>query len=164
MGRARIAGIRQTLDRTNVEAAPPQAPRRTRSGTRSASSGGAPARRRRHRNDRALGPRVARPERPPAGLARPGDAYRRLFLLVLALLRGNEDGWTSGRIVAELAGAAAFLAAFVAVQHRSKSPMLPLGLFRRPDFTGAQVAAFSISGSLFAIFLYATLYPQNVLG
>src|SRR6476646_2242121 len=41
--------------------------------------------------------------------------------------------------------------------------MLPLGLFRRPDFSGAQVAAFSISASFFAIFLYSTLYLQNVL-
>ena len=87
-----------------------------------------------------------------------------LFLLVLGLLRGNEDGWSSTLIVAELAGAAVLLAAFVWVQRRVKSPMLPLGLFRRPDFSGAQIAAFSISASFFALFLYLTLYLQNVLG
>ncbi|MEA2431672.1 MAG: hypothetical protein QOI19_2145 [Thermoleophilaceae bacterium] len=87
-----------------------------------------------------------------------------LFLLVLGLLRGNEDGWSSTPIVAELGGAAVLLAVFVWVQRRVKSPMLPLGLFRRPDFTGAQIAAFSISASFFAVFLYATLYLQNVLG
>src|SRR5205823_10220291 len=53
---------------------------------------------------------------------------------------------------------------FVSVQRRVKSPMLPLGLFRRPDFSGAQVAAFAISASFFALFLYTTLYLQNVLG
>ena len=47
---------------------------------------------------------------------------------------------------------------------RRKSPMLPLGLFRSGAFTGAQLTAFAISGSFFAIFLYATLYLQNVLG
>jgi len=87
-----------------------------------------------------------------------------LFLLVLGLLRGNEDGWTSPTIMAELGGAAALLVAFVAIQKRSASPMLPLSLFRRADFTGAQVAAFAISGSFFAVFLYATIYLQNVLG
>jgi EmrB/QacA subfamily drug resistance transporter len=87
-----------------------------------------------------------------------------LFLLVLALLRGNEDGWGSTPIVAELSGAVLALVAFVAIQQRSKSPMLPLSLFRRPDFTGAQVAAFAISGSFFAVFLYTTIYLQNVLG
>jgi EmrB/QacA subfamily drug resistance transporter len=87
-----------------------------------------------------------------------------LFLLVLGLLRGNEDGWSSAPIVAELGGAVVLLIAFVAFQKRVKFPMLPLGLFRRPDFSGAQVAAFAISGSFFAVFLYTTLYLQNILG
>jgi Major Facilitator Superfamily len=42
--------------------------------------------------------------------------------------------------------------------------MLPLGLFRRRAFTGVQLAAFAVSGSLFALFLYLTLYLQNYLG
>jgi EmrB/QacA subfamily drug resistance transporter len=87
-----------------------------------------------------------------------------LFLLVLALLRGNEQGWTSAPIVAELTGAAVLLGAFVAIQRRVREPMLPLGLFRNPDFTGAQLGAFAISGSLFAVFLYVTLYLQQILG
>jgi EmrB/QacA subfamily drug resistance transporter len=87
-----------------------------------------------------------------------------LFLLVLALLRGNEDGWGSAIIVAELAGAALALIAFVLVELRVREPMLPMRLFRDATFTGAQVAAFAISGSFFAIFLYATLYLQQILG
>ena len=83
---------------------------------------------------------------------------------MLALLRGNEDGWGSPAIVAELAGAAVLLAAFVAIESRVKEPMLPLGLFRNKEFTGAQVAVFSISASFFAIFLYTTLYLQQILG
>ena len=46
----------------------------------------------------------------------------------------------------------------------SREPMLPLGLFRRRAFTGVQLAAFAVSGSLFALFLYMTLYLQNYLG
>ena len=80
-----------------------------------------------------------------------------LFLLVLALLRGNEDGWTSAPIVAEFTVAAVLAVAFVVVERRVKAPMLPLGLFRRRDFSGAQVAAFAISGSFFALFLYMIL-------
>jgi EmrB/QacA subfamily drug resistance transporter len=86
-----------------------------------------------------------------------------LFLLVLALLRGNQEGWGSARIVAEFVGAAAFLALFVFTESRVEQPMLPLRLFRRPDFTGAQVAAFAVSASFFALFLYTTLYLQEVL-
>ena len=87
-----------------------------------------------------------------------------LFLLVLALLRGNEDGWGSTIIVAELAGAAVALIAFVLVELRVREPMLPMRMFRDATFTGAQVAAFAISASFFAIFLYATLYLQQILG
>ncbi len=83
---------------------------------------------------------------------------------MLALLRGNEDGWGSTIIVAELAGAAVALLAFVLVELRVREPMLPMRMFRDATFTGAQVAAFAISASFFAIFLYATLYLQQILG
>ena len=42
--------------------------------------------------------------------------------------------------------------------------MLPLGLFRSRAFTGVQLAAFAVSSSIFALFLYITLYLQNYLG
>jgi EmrB/QacA subfamily drug resistance transporter len=87
-----------------------------------------------------------------------------LFLLVLALLRGNDDGWGSGLIVALVAGSALLLLAFVAIERSVRAPMLPLGLFKIPSFTGVQLAAFAVSASLFAMFLYLTLYLQNYLG
>jgi EmrB/QacA subfamily drug resistance transporter len=87
-----------------------------------------------------------------------------LFLLALGLLRGNEDGWGSPAILAFLVAAAALLVAFTYVESRVAEPMLPLKLFRSGDFTGAQIALFGISGSFFAIYLFATLYLQQVLG
>jgi EmrB/QacA subfamily drug resistance transporter len=87
-----------------------------------------------------------------------------LGLLVFALLRGNEEGWGSATILASLAGAGALLCAFVAIEARVAQPMLPLRLFRNPSFTGAQVGAFGISASLFAMWLYMTLYLQQILG
>src|SRR5947207_1288165 len=87
-----------------------------------------------------------------------------LFMLVLALVRGNDEGWGSTLIVSLFAGSAALMAAFVATERRVSEPMLPLGLFRRPSFTGVQLAAFAISASGFALFLYITLYLQNYLG
>ena len=87
-----------------------------------------------------------------------------LFLLVLALLRGNEEGWGSPEIVGALAGAAAFLIAFVVIEERSREPMLPLRLMRERRFAGPQVAVFGIAATFFAIFLYVTLYLQSVLG
>jgi EmrB/QacA subfamily drug resistance transporter len=87
-----------------------------------------------------------------------------LLMLVLALVRGNDEGWGSPVIVALLTGAAAMLAAFAVIEQRVAEPMLPLGLFRRRAFTGVQLAALAVSASLFALFLYLTLYLQNYLG
>ena len=87
-----------------------------------------------------------------------------LFMLVLALVRGNDEGWGSTLIVSLFAGSAVLIAAFVAIESRVSEPMLPLGLFKRPSFTGVQLAAFAISASAFALFLYIGLYLQNYLG
>jgi EmrB/QacA subfamily drug resistance transporter len=87
-----------------------------------------------------------------------------LFCLVFGLLRGNDKGWSSGAIVGTLAGAAALLGAFLLSQWRGARPMLDLRLFRRPAFVGAQVAALAISSGPFAVFLFLTLYLQDVLG
>jgi hypothetical protein len=56
------------------------------------------------------------------------------------------------------------LVAFVALERVVREPMLPLGLFRRPAFTGVQITAFAVSASLFSLFLYMSLYLQNYLG
>ena len=87
-----------------------------------------------------------------------------LFLFVLALLRGNDEGWGSPLIVSLLSGSGVLLAAFLAIEQRVREPMLPLSLFRRRAFTGVQLAAFAVSGSMFALFLYLTLYLQSFLG
>jgi EmrB/QacA subfamily drug resistance transporter len=87
-----------------------------------------------------------------------------LFLLVFALVRGNDAGWGSAQILALLIGSAVLLIAFVLVERAQARPMLDLTLFRRPAFAGANIVAFALSGSMFAMFLYLTLYIQNVLG
>jgi EmrB/QacA subfamily drug resistance transporter len=87
-----------------------------------------------------------------------------LFLLVLALVRGNDEGWGSSLIIGLFAAATVLLITFVAIETRVREPMLPLGFFRRRAFTGVQLAAFAVSGSMFALFLYLTLYLQSFLG
>ena len=87
-----------------------------------------------------------------------------LFLLVYALEQGNEAGWGSTKIVALLIASALLIAAFLVAELRQARPMLDLTLFRRPAFTGANIVAFTLSSSIFAMFLYLTLYIQDVLG
>ena len=87
-----------------------------------------------------------------------------LFLFVLALLRGNDWHWGSARVIALFAVAAVLIVVFVLVERGQADPMFDVTLFRVPTFAGAQIVAFAISSSLFAQFLYLTLYIQNVLG
>ena len=87
-----------------------------------------------------------------------------LFCLILALIEGNQQGWTTSWILGLFVGAAVLLALFIASQMVERTTMVDLALFKRPAFVGAQVTAFAISSSMFAMFLYLTLYLQNVLG
>ena len=87
-----------------------------------------------------------------------------LFPLIFGLIRGNPEGWGSPLIVACLAAAVVLGVLFVLVERRSDHPMLDLSLFAKPAFDGASVAAFVLSASMFSMFLYLTLYIQNILG
>jgi EmrB/QacA subfamily drug resistance transporter len=87
-----------------------------------------------------------------------------LFLLVLALIRANSLGWGSTTIVSLFAGSAVLLVVFVVSQMVQENAMFDLSLFRKPTFTGAGLVAFSISASMFAMFLFLTLFLQTILG
>ena len=87
-----------------------------------------------------------------------------LFALVFALVRGNDEGWGSATIVGLLAGAAVLMVAFFVNESLTSDPMLDLGLFRIPAFVGLSVTAFTLAASIFAMFLYLTLYIQDDLG
>ncbi len=86
-----------------------------------------------------------------------------LLALLLGLIRGNDDGWGSARIVALFAAAAVLLAGFLLWQARAAQPMLDLSLFRRRSFVGVGFAAFAVSATLIASTTYLALYVINTL-
>jgi predicted MFS family arabinose efflux permease len=87
-----------------------------------------------------------------------------LLSLLLALIRGNDDGWASARIIELFALAAALLAGFLVREATATQPMLDLRLFRRPSFSGISFAALVLSGTLIASTSYLGLYIVNTLG
>jgi len=87
-----------------------------------------------------------------------------LFMLVYALVQGNSDGWGSTTIVGLLAGSAVMMTVFLLAEWLQPDPMLDLSLFSRPAMVGVSLAAFTLSASIFAMFVYLTLYLQEVLG
>ncbi len=87
-----------------------------------------------------------------------------LLALLLGLIRGNDDGWGSTRIVELFGAAAVLLVAFVIREATAAQPMLELRLFRNLSFTGVAFSAWAISASLFAATSYLALYVVNTLG
>ena len=56
------------------------------------------------------------------------------------------------------------LAAFVAIERRSKAPLIRLGIFRMRSLSGSNVAMLLVASGLFAMFYFASLYMQEILG
>jgi EmrB/QacA subfamily drug resistance transporter len=87
-----------------------------------------------------------------------------LALLVYGVSKAPDYGWTSGRTLLELAGAAVLLIAFLVIESRTKDPLMPFRIFRVKTVAGADVAALLLGGVVFANFFVLTLYVQQVLG
>ncbi|HEY0417542.1 MAG TPA: MFS transporter [Gaiellaceae bacterium] len=87
-----------------------------------------------------------------------------LMVAVYAIVNGNQDGWTSSTTLGRLALAAALLAAFLAIETRVASPLMPLGLFRLRNLSAANVVGVLWAGAMFAWFFLSALYLQLVLG
>jgi EmrB/QacA subfamily drug resistance transporter len=87
-----------------------------------------------------------------------------LGALVFGLIESSRKGWGSGLVEGCLIASVVLIAAFCAVERRRAAPMLDLSLFRGRAFNGAAIVAFALSGSIFALLLYLTLYLQDILG
>jgi EmrB/QacA subfamily drug resistance transporter len=86
-----------------------------------------------------------------------------LMLLVYGLTRATTDGWSSPVTLGLLGGAAALMAAFVAIESRSRSPLLPLRIFRLRALSAANVTMALVGAVTFSEFFVLTLYVQDVL-
>ena len=75
-----------------------------------------------------------------------------------------EQGWTDVQTLLLSAVSLALLAAFITREATAKNPLIPLGIFRSRNISGANaIQALSISG-MFATFFLGTLYLERILG
>jgi EmrB/QacA subfamily drug resistance transporter len=87
-----------------------------------------------------------------------------MLLLVFTLVKAPDQGWGTGRTIAELTAAFALLAAFVINEARTRSPLLPLSIFRIRGLAAADATQLIAVAGFLAMFFFLTLYMQNVLG
>ncbi|MGC1813214.1 MAG: MFS transporter [Solirubrobacterales bacterium] len=109
--------------------------------------------------------RESRDETSPPKVDYPGLATLTpgLLAIVLALIRADNWGWTSGRTLGLLAAGLVLLAAFWAIEHRVASPIVDFGLFRNRPYLGASAAAFALVGAYWAVIFFQPQYLQDVL-
>lgn len=87
-----------------------------------------------------------------------------LGTLTYGVIGANDRGWADTVTLSALGIAVVSTTAFIMVERRVREPMLPLSMFANPAFAGAQIATFAISASMFAVFVYVTIYLQAVTG
>jgi EmrB/QacA subfamily drug resistance transporter len=87
-----------------------------------------------------------------------------LMLLVYGLTEAPNSGWGSASTIGILAAAAAVMAAFIVIEQRSPSPLVPLSIFKRRTITGANVIGLILGAAIFGTFFLQSLYMQQVLG
>ena len=87
-----------------------------------------------------------------------------LMTLVYAIVNAQTAGWTSGSTLGFAAVAAALLGLFVVLEARRRHPLIRLGIFRMRSLSGANAVMLLVAAGMFAVFFFASLYVQDVLG
>jgi EmrB/QacA subfamily drug resistance transporter len=100
------------------------------------------------------------------GLDIPGAALAALGLagLTFGLIAWPEQGAASFAVWGSLLGGVLALVAFVVVESRSPSPMLPLGVFRSRLFTATNIVTFAVYAALSGVFFVLVVELQVVAG
>jgi EmrB/QacA subfamily drug resistance transporter len=87
-----------------------------------------------------------------------------LGALSWTLIQGPERGWGDPAVWGTGVLAVAVLALFLAIERRSRQPMMPLGLFASGQFRAANGVTFVVYAALGAVFFLLVVYLQNGLG
>jgi EmrB/QacA subfamily drug resistance transporter len=88
-----------------------------------------------------------------------------LMLLVYTIVKPAADfGWGDGRTLGLGAGSLALLAAFIWREATARSPLIPLGIFRSRNLSGANAIQALFVAGMFGMFFLGSLYMQRVLG
>lgn len=86
-----------------------------------------------------------------------------LMMLVYALVKAPELGWTQHASLTYFAISFVALAGFILNESRAKFPLMPLRIFRIRNLTGANMLQVLMAAGMFSIFFFTTLYMQEIL-
>ena len=87
-----------------------------------------------------------------------------VMAMVFGVAEAPARGWGSSSTLGFIIGGLALLALFVAVELRSKNPLVAFGIFKIRNVLGANLAMIPIIAGVFSSFFFSSLYLQGVLG
>ncbi|MGW0775874.1 MFS transporter [Streptomyces sp. NPDC002835] len=87
-----------------------------------------------------------------------------MVTLVYGFIRAAQEGWRDTYTLASFGAALVLLAAFLAVERRSKQPITPLHMFADRNRAGTYGMMLGLAAAMFGMFFFLTLFVQNVLG
>ncbi|MFX8899274.1 MFS transporter, partial [Acinetobacter baumannii] len=80
------------------------------------------------------------------------------------MIAAADRGWRDAAVDGSLAAGVIFLAGFVLVERGSRSPMVPLGVFRSLTFTGVNLLTLFLYGALGGVLFYLPFLLIQVHG
>jgi EmrB/QacA subfamily drug resistance transporter len=83
---------------------------------------------------------------------------------VFALIEQPRLGWSSPAVIVPMVAGVALLVVFVFYEARAPDPMMPLGLFRRRNFSAGNIETFSMYAGLAILFFFLVLFLQQIGG
>ena len=83
---------------------------------------------------------------------------------VFALIEQPRLGWSSPAVFVSLIAGVILLGAFLWHESRASDPMLPLGLFKRRNFSAGNIETFSMYAGLAVLFFFLVLFLQQIGG
>ncbi|NGO81874.1 MFS transporter [Streptomyces sp. YC504] len=87
-----------------------------------------------------------------------------LATLAYGIVQTEVEGWTAPATLVPLAAGLLLIAVFLLVEARTKTPLMPLGLFKVRSVAAANAVMMVCGAASFAMWFFMTVYAQNVLG
>jgi EmrB/QacA subfamily drug resistance transporter len=87
-----------------------------------------------------------------------------LTLLVYTIVNAEHWGWGSARVLWLVVTAAVLLLAFVAIETRTRNPLIRLGIFAKRSLASGNITMFLMVAGLFTMMFFPTLYLAQISG
>jgi len=84
-------------------------------------------------------------------------------ILIYSIVTANENGWTSIQTTILLSTSTALFVGFIAIEKRSKDPLIPLHIFKIPNLLSSNIVMALLGASWVSMWFFLNLYLQQIL-